>query len=114
MLASGLATEEWETLIPEKDRLAAAKLCVELGNSVTAANRVGTTALHAAAYLGVNAVADFLLDRGAVLNARNARGETPLHIAQGYTVHLTVTVHDKTADLLRQRGGVADGGIAGE
>ena len=114
MLASGLGAEPWETLVPMESRLAAATLCVDLGQDINAANDRGTTALHATVYLGVDPVAEFLLDRGARINANNARGETPLQIAQGYSLHLSLAVHDSTAELLRRRGGIADSAVAGE
>ena len=47
-------------------------------NDVNAANQLGETALHGAAFRGVNEVAQYLADQGARLDARDTRGWTPL------------------------------------
>ena len=86
----------------EGEVLEAVKMCVELGNDVNATNDFGETALHGAAFRGVNAVADYLVERGAKLDARDARGWTPLAIANGltYTDFFKQQVH--TAELLKK------------
>ena len=63
--------------------LEAVKMCVELGNDVNAANDLGETALHGAAFRGVQPVAQYLVDQGAKLDAKDMRGWTPLAIANG-------------------------------
>ncbi len=85
----------------EPEVLEAVKMCVELGNDVNAANQLGETALHGAAFRGVNDVAQYLADQGAKLDARDTRGWTPLAIANGltYTDFFKQQVH--TAKLLR-------------
>jgi hypothetical protein len=77
-------------------------MCVELGVDVNATNQYGETALHGAAFRGVNIVAQFLADSGAKLDARDSRGWTALAIANGltYTDFFKQQVH--TADLLRK------------
>jgi len=64
-------------------QLEALKLTMALGNDLRAANGAGTTALHATAYVGYNVIAQFLVDHGAVLNAKDRRGQTPNKIASG-------------------------------
>ena len=61
----------------------AVKLAVALGADVNAANKAGETALFAAAYHGFNTVIQFLVDKGARLDVRNARGQTLLMTATG-------------------------------
>ena len=56
----------------------------------------GWTALHYAAYDGLLVVCKLLLDHGADVNARNARGCTPL----SYAEHL-----NNTSKLLKEHGG---------
>jgi uncharacterized protein len=107
MMAAGLGTAEDETLIPVSSRLAAATLCVELGMDVNATNEAGNTALHATAFLGLDNVARFLLDKGAHVNQKNKKGETPLKIAEGFVLNAQVYVHPTTADLLRKSGAVS-------
>jgi uncharacterized protein len=57
------------------------KVAVEAGADVNAANRAGDTALHSAATRGLNSVVQFLVDRGANLEAKNKREQTPLAAA---------------------------------
>jgi ankyrin repeat protein len=86
----------------EPEVLEAVKMCVELGNDVNATNYLGETALHGAAFRGVNDVVQYLADRGATLDARDTRGWTALAIANGltYTDFFKQQVH--TAKLLRE------------
>jgi len=106
MAAAGLAVEESETRIPESRHLDAVKLLVDLGADVTAVNNQGDTALHGAAFLGYGTVARYLLERGAVLNARNKGGQTPYRIALGIMVTQMFFSHPETAALLKAAGGV--------
>ncbi len=54
------------------------KVAIELGSPVNAANQDGDTALHLAAGLALNRVVRFLAEQGALLDAKNKRGQTPL------------------------------------
>ena len=47
----------------------------------SAANQAGDTAVHVAAALGYDTVVRLLVERGASVNAKNARGITPLAAA---------------------------------
>ena len=97
----------------EPEVLEAVKMCVQLGNDVNAANYLGETALHGAAFRGVNEVVQYLADQGAKLDVRDTRGWTALAIANGltYTDFFKQQVH--TAKLLRElmtaRGLATDG-----
>ena len=88
MVAAGMGRLDDLTEEEKKLALDAAKLAVELDGGVNAANvnasnQDGRTALAAAAYLGVNAVIQFLVDQGADLEAADRYGQTALSIAQG-------------------------------
>jgi ankyrin len=74
----GIATIDFGKVEPESRVLETVKVAVELGGDTTSANQAGDTALHAAAQLGYNTVIQYLVDRGAPLNAKNKRGLTPL------------------------------------
>lgn len=86
----------------EFEVLDAVKMCVELGNDVNAKNDRGETALHGAAYRGVNTLVEYLASKGAVLDAKDQHGWTPLAVANGlsYTDFYKEQVH--TAAVLRK------------
>jgi ankyrin repeat protein len=64
-------------------RLAAVKLCHELGMDVNAVNSMGLTALHGAANRGSDDIIRFLVEKGARLDVKDKEGRTPLSWAQG-------------------------------
>ena len=64
-------------------RLAAVKLCVELGMDVNAVNSMGLTAAHGAANRGSDDILRFLVQQGAKLDVKDAEGRTPLTWAEG-------------------------------
>src|SRR6185295_3823645 len=105
MVAAGLGRYLAESRVTEVRALAAARLALELGSDINAVNDAGNTALHGAAQTKGNTIITFLADRGADLNLRNKRGQTPLMIAD--TVRAgSATVNQKTptGDLLRRLG----------
>jgi ankyrin repeat protein len=68
----------------EEESLAAVRYCVEeLGMDVNWVDDNGETPLHGPAYKGFNRVAQYLVDKGAKLDAENVLGWTPLTIANG-------------------------------
>ena len=70
------------TVINGGDRaLEAARLALDLGADINAANEAGDTALHRAAAKGSTKLVEFLVERGARLDVENKRGQTPLAIA---------------------------------
>jgi ankyrin repeat protein len=107
MFAAGLAHSPGVTPISDASALAAVKLAVELGNDVHAANAAGETALHAAAYWGATAVAAFLLEKGADVNAKNRKSWTPLVIAEGIYQGGGLKYFPATAEVLRRSGSEA-------
>jgi ankyrin repeat protein len=86
----------------EAEQLEAVKLCVELGLDLHAVNDRGETALHGAAYRGVNAIVDYLVEKGARLDVRDAQGWSPLAIARGLTYTDFYKDQPHTAALLQR------------
>jgi ankyrin repeat protein len=54
---------------------------VEHGADVNAAGQFGWTALHSATYQGLNDVIEYLVSKGAKLDAKDGFGQTPLSIS---------------------------------
>jgi hypothetical protein len=89
----------------EKNALEAAKLLLDLGADVNAANEAGQTSLHAAAAIGANGVVRFLVERGARLDARTRQGRTPLDESLRGVPNVDGApgeAHEDTAALLRE------------
>lgn len=84
--------------------LEALKLCVELGGDVNAVNANGQTAMHGAAYMGSNLIAQFLFDHRAKLDARNKLGQTPYYITQGVYQAGSFIIRKETGELLKKLG----------
>jgi ankyrin repeat protein len=64
-------------------RLAAVRLCVDLGLDVNAVNAMGLTAIHDAANRGSDDIIGFLAQKGARLDVKDKEGRTPLNWAEG-------------------------------
>ena len=105
MLAAGLGRYLAETLVTEARSLEAAALAIELGADVDAANETGSTALHGAAHVKSDAIVQLLVDHGAALDPVNARGQTPLAVAElSRAGSATTATRSSTGDLLRALG----------
>jgi ankyrin repeat protein len=93
MVAAGLLSQG--SLFDRLDRVAltrasnedialqAVKLTIELRADVNATNEQGNTAVHGAAVHGYGAVVQFLAQRGASLDVKNRKGDTPLKVSAG-------------------------------
>jgi ankyrin repeat protein len=82
MVAAGMGRTAERPEEEEKSALETAKLLVKLGADVNAADANGQTALHFTAYIGADAIAQFLLENGARVDAIDRFGMTPLGIAE--------------------------------
>ena len=107
MVAAGIAIfipgEDGGSLPGQEDEvLEAVRLCVELGTDVNATNFRDETALHGAAFRGVNRIVEYLVEHGADLDARTVEGWTPLAIANGLSYSDFFKAQTHTADLLRE------------
>jgi ankyrin repeat protein len=80
-------------------------LCLEAGLDVTAANDNGQTPLFGAVYLGSPMLVQLLVDRGAPIDVRNRRGQTPwLVAAKGEYRAGSFFVKKEAGDLLETLG----------
>ena len=122
MMAAGLTRQRDFDALPysaeeANEALAAVKLCVEFGADVNAANNVGLTALHGAAFTGLDDVVRFLVQEGANMDVRDASGQTPLQKAMnikpraglntlrnGHDIFVPYTYQKSTAELLLKLG----------
>jgi ankyrin repeat protein len=80
----------------------ALKYCVELGNDVNAVDNRGYTALHGAAYLGKNDMVEYLVSKGAKVDAKSKAGDSPADMANGPTRF--GQPHPETVALLEKLG----------
>jgi ankyrin repeat protein len=83
MLAAGAGTDVQRRRSPEERALAVetARFLVEHGVDVNAVGQFGWTALHSAAYQGLNDVVEYLAGKGAKLETKDQLGQTPLSIS---------------------------------
>ena len=96
----------------KRDALEIVRLLVELGADVNAAGEHAWTALHGAAYMGIDPVIQYLVDQGADLDVFDEYGQTPLSIANAaitvgvndYYYQSSRIVHQSTVDLLLKSG----------
>jgi uncharacterized protein len=116
-VASGIGWVEGVTYErSEKENVAAVKLLLDLGLDPTVVDGDGRTALHGAAHKGRKEVVQMLVDRGAMLDARDrgsrdtgvgalqGRGWLPVDYAEGLVrVGVQSAIpHPETAALIRQ------------
>jgi ankyrin repeat protein len=83
IMAAGAGTDVQRERAPEERATAVetAKFLVERGADVNAAGQYGWTALHAAAYQGMNDVIEYLVSKGAKIDQKDQFGQTPLSIS---------------------------------
>jgi ankyrin repeat protein len=83
------------------------KLLLDAGGDINGTDSRGLTALHEAARWGWNDVVQFLVDHGAKLDAKDAKGNTPVDSALGKAGGNSrggnrIDVHQDTAALLKK------------
>jgi ankyrin repeat protein len=102
MAAAGVGYRQGESPGSEAEALAAVELAVELGADVNAANAIGFRALHGAAIRGANSVIEYLVGRGARLDAKDRRGRTAFTIAEEGAGDSNQRRQLRSAELLRE------------
>ena len=117
-MAAGVGYLDGQTPGAEEDALEAVGMILDLGADVNAASACapevladaspfrglccGWTPLHGAASRGADAIIRLLVERGARLDARDARGRTPLDLAEGHVLYISVYIRESSARLLRE------------
>ena len=91
----------------------AVKILVEAGSDVNAVNEGDFTALHGAAFRGLDEVIEYLVAHGADINARDYRGRTPFRLAEGSKQSFQFQAYPGTAALLKKLGANTRLGVPG-
>ena len=86
---------------------------LEAGADINATNEADFSALHGASFRGLNEVVEFLVAKGADINARDFRGRTAYRLAQGSKQSFQFQTWPDTAELLERLGANTDLGIPG-
>ena len=92
---------------------AVVRVLLEAGADINAINEADFTALHGAAYRGLNEVVDYLVTNGADIDARDYRGRTPYRLAEGSKQSFQFQAFPETAELLAELGANTRLGVPG-
>ena len=117
MVAAGLGRSTYTPREPRGVRSPGAERAVGLllsaGADIGAVNEAGFTALHGAAFRGLNEVIEHLVAHGADIDARDFRGRTAYRMAEGSKQSFQFQSWPETAALLKRLGANARLGIPG-
>ena len=117
MAAAGLGRATYTPREPRGVRSdsaeAAVRILLEAGADINAANEADFTALHGAAFRGLNEVIEYLVAEGADIDARDFRGRTPFRIAEGTKQSFQFQSWPESAALLERLGANTRLGIPG-
>jgi uncharacterized protein len=91
----------------------AVKLLLDAGANINAVNEADFTALHGAAFRGLNEVVQYLVERGANINARDFKGRTAYRMAEGSKQSFQFQSWPETAELLKKLGADTRLGVPG-
>ena len=94
----GIATIDFGKVETTDQALPTVTAAFDLGGEVSAVNKSGDTALHAAAFHQYETVIQFLADRGADVNVKNKAGQTPLfELGKGSAAARTVVLSSSSS-----------------
>ncbi len=91
----------------------AVRVLLEAGADINAVNEADFTALHGAAFRGLNEVIEYLVAQGADIDARDFRGRTAFRMAEGAKQSFQFQSWPETAALLKELGANARLGVPG-
>jgi hypothetical protein len=108
MVAAGLGRQSYQPGVargnPSPAAEGAVKMLVEAGADLNAVNEGSFTALHGAAFRGLNEVVQYLVASGADINARDFQGRTAYRIAKGTQQGFRVQAWPETAKFIEGLG----------
>ncbi|MEE2638642.1 MAG: ankyrin repeat domain-containing protein [Acidobacteriota bacterium] len=117
MAAAGLGRSTYRPREPRGVRSESAEVSVrvllEAGAELDAVNEADFTALHGAAFRGLNEVVEYLVQQGADIDARDFRGRTAYRMAEGSKQSFQFQSWPETAELLAYLGANTRLGIPG-
>ena len=116
-VAAGLGRATFAPGLPRGSRSQSAEgavaLLLERGANINAVNEADFTALHGAAFRGLNEVIEFLVAHGANINARDFRGRTPYRLAEGAKQSFQFQAYANTAAYIKSLGADTTLGVPG-
>ena len=117
MAAAGLGPATYTPREPRGVRARSSERAVEFlhdaGADINATNEASFTALHGAAFRGMNEVIEYLVENGADIDARDFRGRTAYRMAEGSKQSFQFQSWPDTAALLARLGANTALGIPG-
>jgi len=118
MVAAGLGKSTFSPGLQRGNRSQGAeeavKALVEAGADINAVNEADYTALHGAAFRGLDEVVEYLVAHGANIDAREYRGRTPYRLAQGSKQSFQFQAYPETAELIKRLGANTRLGVSGD
>ena len=117
MAAAGLGPATYTPREPRGVRARSSERAVEFlhgaGADINTTNEASFTALHGAAFRGMNEVIEYLVEHGADIDARDFRGRTAYRMAEGSKQSFQFQSWPDTAALLARLGANTELGIPG-
>ena len=117
MAAAGLGLPTFRPREPRGIRSssaeAAVRVLLDAGAEINGVNEADFTALHGAAFRGLNEVIEYLVAQGADIDARDFRGRTAYRMAEGSKQSFQFQAWPETAELLASLGANTRLGIPG-
>jgi ankyrin repeat protein len=108
MMAAGLGRSTFQPGLQRAARSIGAEEAVNVlldaGADIHATNEADFTAIHGAAFRGLNEVIEILVKRGANINARDYRGRTPYRLAEGSKQSFQFQAYPETAEFIKKLG----------
>jgi ankyrin repeat protein len=117
MVAAGMGRATFQPGLQRGQRSVTAEeavtILLEAGANIHAVNEADFTALHGAAFRGLNEVIKILVDRGADINARDYKGRTAYRIAEGAKQSFQFQAYPATAEFIKGLGANTRLGVPG-